>query len=234
MALPLQRRRILLPDGSKLTIGDPASIEAIQKVADLYLKDKVAPLSIGTTDDGVSRGLIAGTVAMTTNGTWNVGTCLNKAKEEGLNYGIAVLPKLKNYATIATGGTSVVFQQSKHQAEAIEWIKWMNNIDNAWDGLIATGIWPPIFKKYYTDETLTHKWLDNPNFPTYADYKSAVVDPMLTDVTHSTAWMYTQNTANVYPLLSSILGDVWSGKVTAKDAITKNLDKLQAAFEGNK
>lgn len=221
-------------DGSKLRISEPASIEAIQKVADLYLKDKVAPLSVGATDDGVSRGLIAGTVAMTTNGTWNVGTSLNKAKEEGLNYGIAVLPKLKNYVTIATGGTSVVFKQSKHPEEAMGWIKWQAKIENAWDGLISTGIWPPIFKKYYTDETLTHKWLDNPNFPPYAEYKSAAVDPVITDATRSTAWMYTQNTADVYPLLGSILGDVWSGKVTAQDAITKNLDKLQAAFEGKK
>jgi multiple sugar transport system substrate-binding protein len=221
-------------DGSKLTIGEPEAIEAIQKVADLYLKDKVAPLSTGATDDGVSRGLIAGTVAMTTNGTWNVGTCLNTAKAAGLNYGIAVLPKMKDYVTIATGGTDVVFKQSKNQAAAIEWIKWKSSIENSWDGLVATGIWPPIFKKYYTDETLTHKWLDNPNFPPYADYKSAVVDTTVSAAAHPTAWMYTQNTANVYPLLSSILGDVWSGKVTAKDAITKNLDKLQAAFEGNK
>lgn len=222
-------------DGSKLTIGEPAAIEAIQKVADLYLKDHVAPLSTGATDDGVSRGLIAGTVAMTTNGTWNVGTCLNKAKEEGLNYGIAVLPKFKNYSTIATGGTSVVFQQSKHAAEAMEWIKWMNKIENSWDGLIATGIWPPIFKKYYTDESLTHKWVDNPNFPTYADYKSAVVDTTVnTQYTHPTAWMFTQNTADVYPLVNSILGDVWTGKATAQDAITGNLAKLQAAFEGKK
>jgi multiple sugar transport system substrate-binding protein len=219
-------------DGSKLTIGDPAATDAIQKVADLYLKDKVAPLSTDSTDDGVSRGLIAGDVAMTTNGTWNVGTCLNTAKAAGLNYGIAVLPKMQTYATIATGGTSVVFKQSKHQAEAIAWIKWMNQIDNSWDGLIATGIWPPIFKSYYTDETLTKKWLTNPNFPTYADYKSAVVDPMLTPVVHSTAWMYTQNTSDVYNLLASVLGDVWTGKTTAAAAITANLDKLNAAFQG--
>ena len=219
-------------DGSKLTIGEPAATDAIQKIADLYLKDHVAPLSIGATDDGVSRGLIAGTVAMTTNGTWNVGTCLNAAKEQGLNYSIAVLPKLKVGATIATGGTNVVFKQTQHPAEAMDWIKWNTQIENVWP-LVTQGILPPVFKKYYTDETLTHKWLDNPNFPPYAEYKSAAVDPVLdTNYTHSTAWMYTQNTAAVYPLLNSILGEVWTGKATAQEAITKNLDQLQAAFEG--
>ncbi|MDR2156457.1 MAG: sugar ABC transporter substrate-binding protein, partial [Clostridiales Family XIII bacterium] len=66
-------------DGSAVTIGDAATVEAIQKVADLHLKDHVAPLSTGLTDDGVQRSLIAGTVAMTTNGAWNVGTSLASA-----------------------------------------------------------------------------------------------------------------------------------------------------------
>ena len=219
-------------DGSKVTIGDPAATEAIQKVADLYLKDHVAPLSIGSTDDGVQRGLIAGTVAMTTNGTWNVGTCLNTAKEQGLNYGIAVLPKMKQSATLATAGTNVVFNQSKHQKEAIEWIKWYANIDNGWP-LISAGIWPPIFENYYTDETLTHKWLDNPNFPPYADYKAAAVDPMLDkNYVHSASWFYVNHAADFNNLLTSILGDVWSGKATAQDVITKNLDKFNAIFNG--
>jgi len=34
-------------------------------------------------------------------------------------------------------------------------------------------------------------------------------------------------------LLGSVLGDVWTGKTTAKDAISKNLDALKAAHSGN-
>jgi len=219
-------------DGSKVMIGDPKSIEAIQKVADLYLKDHVAPLSVGAEDNGVQRGLIAGTVAMTTNGAWNVGTCLNTAKAEGLKYSVGVLPKMSVSATLATGGTNVVFKQTKHLAESVEWIKWNAQIENAWP-LIIQGILPPIFKKYYTDETLTHKWLDNPNFPPYNDYKGAVVDVLNdTKVTHSTAWFYVDNTTAFNALLTSVLGDVWTGKTTAKAAITANLDKFEAAFQG--
>ena len=61
-------------DGKEVIINKPESIEAIQKVADLYLKEHVAPLSSGATDDGIQRSIIAGTVAMATGGTWNVGT----------------------------------------------------------------------------------------------------------------------------------------------------------------
>jgi multiple sugar transport system substrate-binding protein len=218
-------------DGKDVKIGEDVSIEAIQKVADLYLKDHVAPLSVGQTDDGVSRSLIAGTVAMTTNGTWNVGTCLNTAKEEGLNYGVAVLPYMKDKVTLNTSGANVVFSQTKHAKEAMEWIKWYNSEENSWS-LISSGIWMPTLDKYYTDETFTHKWVDNPNFPDYAEYKSAVVD-YAKSTSRPASWFYTNHTTDFNTLLGSILGDVWTGKTTAKDAITKNLDALKAAHEGN-
>lgn len=219
-------------DGSEVLIGEDASVEAIQKVADLYLKDHVAPLSVGQTDDGVQRSLIAGTVAMTTNGAWNVGTCLNTAKDEGLNYGVAVLPYMKDKVTLCTGGANIVFSQTKHPKEAMEWIKWYAQEENNW-GLIEDGMWMPTLDKWYKDETLTHKWVDNPNFPPYDEYKSAVVDYAQSSAARPASWFYTNYTTDFNTLLGSVLGDVWTGKVTAKDAITKNLDNLKAAHTGN-
>jgi ABC-type sugar transport system, periplasmic component len=219
-------------DGTEVRIGEDASVEAIQKVADLYLKDHVAPLSVGQTDDGIQRTIIAGTVAMATNGAWNVGTSLNTAKEEGLNYGVAVLPYMKDKVTLNTGGANVVFSQTKHPAESMEWLKWYNSEENNW-GLISSGIWMPTLEKWYTDETLTHKWVDNPNFPPYEEYKSAVVDYARSSAARPAAWFYTNHTTDFNTLLGSVLGDVWTGKTTAKDAIAKNLEALKAAHAGN-
>jgi len=220
-------------DGTDVRIGEDASIEAIQKVADLYLKDHVAPLSVGQTDDGIQRTIIAGTVAMATNGAWNVGTSLNTAKEEGLNYGVAVLPYMKEKVTLNTGGANVVFSQTKHPKEAMEWLKWYNSEENNW-GLISSGIWMPTLQKWYTDEALTRKWVENPNFPPYEEYKSAVVDYAQSSAARPASWFFTNYTTDFNTLLGSVLGDVWTGKTTAKDAITKNLDALKAAHTGNK
>ena len=219
-------------DGSEVAIGEDASIEGIQKVADLYLKDHVAPLSVGQTDDGCGRSIIAGTVAMTTNGTWNVGTSLNVAKEDGLNYGIAVLPYMKEKVILATCGANAVFSQGNHVAEAMEWVKWYSQEENFWN-LVSQGIWMPLLEKWYTDEELTHQWLDNPNFPPYDEYKAAVVDNALSPNVKHAGWFYTNNCGDFNTLLSSVLGDVWTGKTTAKEAITKNLDALKAAHEGD-
>jgi multiple sugar transport system substrate-binding protein len=218
-------------DGTDVRVGEDASIEAIQKVADLYLKDHVAPLSVGQTDDGIQRTIIAGTVAMATNGQWNVGTSLNTAKKEGLKYGVAVLPYMKEKVTLNTGGANVVFSQTKNPAEAMEFLKWYTAEENNW-GLISEGIWMPTLEKWYKDETLTRKWVENPNFPPYAEYKSAVVDYAQSPAARPASWFYTNYTTEFNNLLGSVLGDVWTGKTTAKDAITKNLDKLKAANKG--
>lgn len=218
--------------GTEVIINKPESIEAIQKVADLHLKDKVAPLSAGATDDGVQRSIIAGTVAMTTNGQWNIGTCLNAWKAEGNDYGVAVLPYMKKKVTINTGGPNVVFNQTKHPREAMDWLKWYAQEENSWS-LIEQGIWMPVLEKWYTDETLTKKWVENPNFPPYEEYKSAVVDVAKNmDVTRPASWYYVNNTVDFNNLLGSILGEVWTGKITAEKAITDNYDALVAAFQG--
>ena len=219
-------------NGTQVTIDQAAAVEAIQKVADLHLKDRVAPLSTGLTDDGIQRSIIAGTVAMATGGTWNVGTCLAQARDsEGLNYGIAVLPYMKQKVTICTGGPNVVFSQSKHQKEAMEWLKWYSKEENNW-GLIETGIWMPTLEKWYTDESFTRRWVGNPNFPPYSDYKTAVVDYAM-KYSKSTSWYYVNNTVDFNNLLSSALGDVWTGNKTARDVIGANINALRAAYRGN-
>ncbi|MCL2833026.1 MAG: sugar ABC transporter substrate-binding protein [Treponema sp.] len=219
------------PDGKQVIIDQDAAIEAIQKVADLYTKDFVAPLSPGLTDDGMQRSIIPGTVAMATGGAWNVGTCLSTARDkEGLNYGVAVLPKMKNLVTINTGGPNVVFSQSKYQKEAMEWLKWYAQEENSWS-LIESGIWMPVLEKWYTDESLTRKWVGNPAFPPYDEYKSAVVD-FARNYAKPTSWYYVNNTVDFNNLLSSILGEVWTGNKTARDVITANAAALRRAFQG--
>lgn len=72
-----------------------------------------------------------------------------------------------------------------------------------------------------------------PNFPAYEEYKSAVVDYAQSSAVKPASWFYTNHTTEFNTLLGSILGDVWTGKTTAKDAITKNLDALKAANKGS-
>jgi multiple sugar transport system substrate-binding protein len=219
------------PDGKQVIIDQDAAIEAIQKVADLHTKDFVAPLSPGLSDDGIQRSIIAGTVAMATGGQWNVGTCLATARDkEGLNYGVAVLPYMKQKVTINTGGPNVVFSQSKNPREAMDFLKWYAQEENSWF-LIESGIWMPVLEKWYTDDSLTRRWAGNPNFPPYDQYKSAVVDYGMR-YAKPTSWYYTNNTIDFNNLLQSILGEVWTGGKTVREVITANAAALRRAHQG--
>jgi len=216
------------PDGKSVIIDQAAAIEAIQNVADLHLVHNVAPLSAGNTDDGIQRSILTGTVAMATGGQWNVGTAFPGS---GINYGVAVLPYMKEKVTINTGGPVVVFSQSRNQAAAMEWLRWYTQEENSW-GLIESGIWMPILDKYYTNDADTRRWISNPNFPPYNEYKSAVVDYARTN-SRSTSWYFTPNTNIFNELLGSVLSDVWTGRRTARDVITANAAALRRAHAGN-
>jgi len=217
-------------DGTEVIIDEPGAIEAIQRVADLHLVHNVAPLSSGLTDDGVQRSIVAGTVAMTTNGTWNIGTALSDARDEGLNYGLAVLPYMEELITINTGGPNVVFNQTNHPEEAMEWLRWYGSPENAWN-LIEAGIWNPTLDSYFTDETLMMEWLTNEAYPPLEESRPVLVD-FFANHSRPASWYYTNNTVDFIQLLGDILGDVWIGRATAEEVITQNIDALRNAHEG--
>ncbi len=210
-------------DGKEVLINSPEAIEAIQKVADLTTVEHVMPLSLGLSDDGIVRSVAAGNVAMATGGAWNMGTCMSGS---GLNFGIGVLPYMKEKVSICTGGPQVVFSGSKHQAEAMEFISWYTQEENSW-GLIDSGIWMPVLEKYYEGGEATDKWLKSEGFP-ITDYdmaKSVLVD-YTKAYAKSTCWYYTPNTSVFIDMLRSVLSPVWTGEKTAEQVITENFAAL--------
>ena len=207
------------PDG-KSVVFDDAAIEAIQKVVDLHLVDNVAPLNDGTQDNGFASSVGAGNVAMCTEGQWATGF---RSGLEGIDYGVAVLPYMKDKVTIATGGPTGVFATTKYPQEAADFLRWYNSEENN-IGTIMAGWWMPTKQNWYTDQTLLKSWVDDCELraalPADA-YKTAIVDVALdTNVTHQTAWYYTPNTFEVLvKTLQPALVEAINGSKTVKEVI---------------
>lgn len=215
-----------------VTIDDPAAMEALQRIADLYLVHHVMPQYGTNTATTLDQDLVSKSTAMYVNGQWSVGVWLGPAKHsDGLDYGVGVLPYMQDKVTLNTGGVNVAFATSKHPQEAMEWLKWYAREENAW-GLIEGGIWMPVLSSYYTDEALTRKWVENPNFPPYDEYKTAVVDYAFNNA-KPTSWYWVNNTNLFNDALSSILAPAWSGATTVAEAITDHIDQLKAANQGH-
>jgi multiple sugar transport system substrate-binding protein len=226
---------IMSPDGKKLLLGTPETIEALQAIADLYLVHKVAP-SVGDKNNMPSLNvtLLTGKVAMATSGQWEIGVSLKNSLKDGLVYGVGVLPKMKKAVTYNTGGPFVVFKSSKNLAAAKKFVKWMSDEANegSW-GLITGGIWMPVHKQYYASEAAIRKWADNPIHPPFEQYKTAVVDYALNNAVQ-VPWYYFPSYDKLDDLINSGMDAVWNGKMTAKQYITAILPKVKKLFDENR
>ena len=217
-------------DGN-VTINTPEATEALQRIADLSLVHHVAPQYGSNTATNIDQDLVNGNCAMYVNGQWSVGVWLGAARaSDGLDYGVGVLPYMKEKATLNTGGVNVAFATTDQPEEAMEWLKWYAKEENSW-GLIESGIWMPVLSSYYTDEALTRKWVENPNFPPYDEYKSAVVDYAM-NYAQPTSWYWVNNTNLFNDALSTILAPCWSGNAQVADVIAANIGALEAANQG--
>ena len=218
-------------DGN-VTIDTPEAMEALQRIADLYLVHHVAPQYGTNISTNIDQDLVNGNCAMYINGQWSVGVWLGPAKaSDGLDYGVGVLPYMKEKATLNTGGVNVAFASTAHPEEAMAWLKWYAKEENSW-GLIESGIWMPVLSSYYTDEAMTRKWAENPNFPPYEEYKSAVVDYAMNNA-RPTSWYWVNNTNLFNDALSTILAPCWSGNAQVADVIPQNINILKSANQGN-
>lgn len=215
-------------DGSECTINDPATVDALQKIADLSEVYHCAP-PVTSAANALESSLGSKKVVMATDGAWNVGTFLGPSAD--FEYGVGVLPYMKEKVTICTGGPNVVFATTKHPEEAMEWLKWYYQEENSWS-LIEAGTWMPILDSWYTDAEKTDKWINNPNYPDKDMYKSAVVD-YAKDNMVSTAWYYVNGTDEFNSTLDTVFSNVWAGQQTMQEAIDENLEELQGIFDAN-
>ncbi len=224
---------VMSPDGQKLLLGTPPTMQALQAIADLYLKDKVAP-SIGDKNNMPSLDvtLLTGKVAMATSGQWEIGVSLKNSLKDGLQYGVGVLPKMKQAVTYNTGGPFVVFNSSKNLAAAKTFVRWISDEDNGWD-LITGGIWMPVSAKWYANDEAIRKWADNSVHPPYAQYKTAVVEYAMNNAVQ-VPWYFFPSYDKLNDLIDSGMDQVWNGKQTARQYITAILPKVKKLFEENR
>jgi multiple sugar transport system substrate-binding protein len=221
------------PDGRNLLIDKPESVEAMQMLADLYVKEKVAPsFSDRAAMPSLDLTLLTNKVAMATSGQWEMGVSLNNSLKDGLDYGVGVLPKMKKALTYNTGAPFGIFKSTKHLPETMEWIKWWADEKNQWS-LITGGILMPVMAKWYKDEASMREWADHPPRPPFAQYRTAVIDYAMNNAVQ-VPWYYFNGYTGLNDILDSGIDSVWNGKVTAKAYIASIMPKLQKYFDEHK
>lgn len=223
---------IVSADGTELLWDKAESMEGIQKIADLFFKDQVAPAatsslvsSIGSAD----KAMISGDVAMYINGSWDLSNVINANKEAGVNYGVAVLPKMEKAMTMNCGGPAVMFQTTEHPEEVLEFYSYMMNPERVVD-ILQTGAWLPNEASWYTDEDKIAQWTSGENITDEA--KEVILSYTNTEGAIA-QWpvYYVPGWGDMMSVSDSVMDSVWNGSSTVEEALGRVMDEIRVEFE---
>jgi multiple sugar transport system substrate-binding protein len=219
-------------DWHSLTLDSPEFYDALQQIADLMNTHHVKP-AYTTSPGGIAAmstdsALLSGKVAMAMDGQWVLETLNKVRKEQGLKFGIGVLPYLKKPVTAAVGGPIIAFKTTRHPVEAKQLVSFIMDPKQTPD-YIHGGLWMPNEKRWYTQPDLLADWINNDNHP--AEYKTAVVDYSLSSVTRPMPIYRVPGWPGMWQLLNPALEQIWLGKANPQQAIKAVLPQVTDYFE---
>jgi len=217
-------------DGKSLLLDRPETIEAIQKVADLVNVEHVGPAP-GTPQvpTGVADALASQQVAMAMDGTRDLLAVGLTREQQGLDFGIGVLPYMKKLATASVGTPIVVYRSSNHVSEALKLLQFVMSPESSLP-LLRSGRWLPDEARWYTESSLVSQWVDNPRHP--PQYRTAVVDFAL-NYSHRLPECYVPTYSRMDDIVEPALQQVWLGQRTAEDVIENEImPKITPIFKG--
>jgi multiple sugar transport system substrate-binding protein len=219
--------RFLTEDGKKLALTQPEALEAIQKLADLINVHHVCPSPAAVKNiPEVSTALQTSRVAMVVTGQW---VLLDLAANRNLNFDIGVLPKHKEYKTVLIGSPSAIFNSTKNQKESWALFKWFANPESSLE-LIQAGLWMPLLKKWYTDETLIAKWAQG-NRAHPPSYRTAVMEAAIKYGVAEPVYNV-RNYSKLLYILNPALDPVWLGRKTAEQALKEVEAQINNEVQG--
>ena len=212
--------------GTEFTLNEPESVEAIQRLADLINVYHVAPSPAQVVSmPSPVVGLQSEQVAMMIDGQWNL-LDLGMADFE---FGVGVLPKMKEAVTLVLGSPTVIFKSTKHPDEAWLLFKWLANPESSLD-LQAGGLWMPLLKDWYEDPVLIAKWAkDNPAHPD--GYIPAIMDMTLQNGRPDPNY-YINGFVEMDEIVGAALDDVWLGNRSAEEVLNEIADQVETKLRG--
>ena len=212
--------------GQRLQLDAPEAVEAIQKLADLMWVDGVMPTPEKQRHLPASDALLqTGQLAMDIRGQWKL---LDYASLQGLDVGIAVLPKLQQPRTVILGSPTVIFAGTPHRAEALKFYKFHND-PQAVD-LYARGLWMPLQRAYYTEPTAMAAWLNNPAHPPEA--AAALVDYTLCCVVRAPHYDVKNFGRITTEVIQPAVDRIWAGQAGAAEALAQAVQDAAPLLAG--
>ncbi len=206
------------PWASKYNYDDPRVIDTVQWWANLHLKYGYAP-GTDQLSSGVDTLFLASKAAMFPMGSWDIGNVTSQAT---FKVGIAPLPMgPKGRRSPINGLSDAIYSGTKHPQEAWKWVKFLASPDCANmvgdHGVVFPAIQSGVDRAI---EAYKKKGVDVSAFTSEAAAKDGTyLLPM------------TEHMSEIRDILQPVLQDIFDGKTTAKDALPKINEQINALFK---
>lgn len=217
-------------DGKQLLLNSPEAVEALQKMSDLINVYHVSPSPIqAKAMPSMTISLQSQQVAMAIDGQWVLLDLGDAAEDGAFNFGVGILPKLKESVTVVLGAPTVIFSSTQYPEESWKLFKWMANPETSLD-LQSGGLWMPLMRDWYTDEDLLAKWaLNNAAHP--EGYVDAVAKQVLNNGVSGPAYTL-RNFSKIELAVNAALERVWLGEVDAQTAMDELCTSIAGEMQG--
>ena len=214
-------------EGTEFTLNQPEATEALQMVADLINVYHVAPSPAqASTLPGNSVALQTRRVAMAINGSW---THADLAQTEDFNWGVGCLPIIKEYKSFFHGGSLIIFKSTNNLEAALKLHNWIINPANQLD--LHRGLWIPQLKSWYTDPEKIALWAEEGTPGRPVGFQDAVMRSTFENAVAAPE-NNVNNFAEIDPIVTAALDNVWNGEMTAQEAMDSVVDKVAPLIDG--
>jgi len=216
------------PDTGLLALDQPATFEAIQRIADLTLVHHVMPHSAVLTQLGMTNTqmLETGKLAMAVDGSWAL-AWMHKIQP---TLGTAVLPKIQRPATGLQAHLHSAFAGTKYPEAAWRWVRFLAT-EYYQLQFLRMGLWLPSQTDLMTEEGL-EKWMTTRISATEGVHPPGY-ELIVTEYVPKYGHILYQPPAyqKVETVLNPAFDAIWIGDKTAEEALSEVVAEGNAIFE---
>ena len=151
---------ILSPEGTKVTVNSAQALQGLQFLVNGFRQGWIPKVNLSYEEESSQDAFAAGAFLFLDN--WpDVYAALSEPGPRNKVYGkfgVAALPGPDGTGSSSLGGANLAISAySQHQRTALDFIKYMTNLDNERQ-MLEQGSFPPVWTKLYTDKSLIHSY----------------------------------------------------------------------------
>jgi multiple sugar transport system substrate-binding protein len=151
---------ILSPEGTKVTVNSAKALQGLEFLVDGFRQGWIPKITLSYEEQSSQDAFAAGKFLFLDN--WpDVYAALSVPGPENKVYGkfgVAALPGPDGMGSGSLGGANLAISAySQHQRTALDFIKYMTNLDNERQ-MLEQGSFPPVWTKLYTDKSLIRRY----------------------------------------------------------------------------